>query len=346
MKKILFIIFLFCSFVARSQNQDTPPTGSNFKTIATHSISYFVTDSSVWMFKGAYGWNKLVTNRGLKFKIDSIMGLNNGSYKLKNDSTNTRSGYTTLYRNGLKLNISDTALMLAHYAKQSGLLLKLNISDTALMLNSYAKNIALALRLKLSDTASMLAPYAKNITVNGKKDKNDSIVGSGYYTNYKALSKLNTSDRGALNGVASLVNGTVPLSQMNAALIGAVKYQGVYNASTNTPNIPNADTTKGWYYIVNTAGTQGGLTYGVGDWIISNGVQWGRVKTTAYSIMYEISVTTSGVTTFMIPFPLTDISNVFYNGNSISSDIWSGVGTTSITLNADTRVYDKIKIQN
>jgi hypothetical protein len=118
---------------------------------------------------------------------------------------------------------------------------------------------------------------ANSTLFSGKKDKSDSTTGAGYYTNYKALSKINVSDRGALNGVASLVNGTVPLSQMNAALIGSVKYIGTWNAATNTPNLPSADTTKGWYYIVSTSGTQYGLTYGIGDWVISNGVTWGKV---------------------------------------------------------------------
>jgi len=60
-------------------------------------------------------------------------------------------GYTTLAQNALKLNISDTATMLAN---------RLKISDTSSMLVS---------RLKISDTATMLFPYARKTLV-------DSIV--------------------------------------------------------------------------------------------------------------------------------------------------------------------------
>lgn len=73
------------------------------------------------------------------------------------------------------------------------------------------------------------------------------------------------------------VNGKVPLSQINDALIGAVNYQGTYNASNNTPPLPSATGNKGKYWIVSTAGTQQGLNLSIGDWIISNGSVWGKV---------------------------------------------------------------------
>jgi len=217
----------------------------------------------------------------------------------------------------------------------------INLHDTASTM-AYAR-LQRAGLIQIKDSGTVyLTPHQATVLISGKVNVVDTL---NMLSKYKA--DINTRLRSAdIANKADLVGGKVPLSQMNAGLLGAVRYQSTWNASTNAPNLPSADTTKGWYYIVSTSGTQYGLTYGIGDWIISNGVAWGRVKTTAYSIMYEISVSTSGVTTFMIPFPLTDISNVFYNGYSISSAIWSGVGTTSITLNADTRVYDIIKIQN
>ncbi|MNK21304.1 hypothetical protein D3C87_395580 [compost metagenome] len=75
-------------------------------------------------------------------------------------------------------------------------------------------------------------------------------------------------------------NGKVPLSQINDALIGAVNYQGTYNASNNTPPLPVATGNKGKYYIVSTAGTQQGFDLNIGDWIISNGSVWGKVDNT------------------------------------------------------------------
>jgi hypothetical protein len=72
------------------------------------------------------------------------------------------------------------------------------------------------------------------------------------------------------------------LTQINDALIGNVNYQGLWNASTNTPTLANppASGTKGYYYIVSTGGTFAGISFEVGDWIISNGSAWQKVDNT------------------------------------------------------------------
>ena len=95
--------------------------------------------------------------------------------------------------------------------------------------------------------------------------------------------KINTSEKGSSNGVATLdLNSKVPLSQIPEALVGSVNYRGNWNASTNTPTLPTdpTDVTKGHYYIVSAAGTFNGLDYVSGDWIISNGSEWGKVDNT------------------------------------------------------------------
>ncbi len=88
---------------------------------------------------------------------------------------------------------------------------------------------------------------------------------------------------------ADLVSGKVPLSQLPDAILGQVKYQGTYNASTGNvatgtgvgSALPTAASANlGWYYIVTTAGTQFGKDFGVGDWIISNGSSWDKVDNT------------------------------------------------------------------
>lgn len=88
------------------------------------------------------------------------------------------------------------------------------------------------------------------------------------------------SQKGSPNGVATIDgSGKVPLTQIPEALLGAVNYQGSYNAATNTPALPSSpgSGTKGHYYVVSTAGTQFGNNYSEGDWIISNGVEWQKV---------------------------------------------------------------------
>jgi hypothetical protein len=92
-----------------------------------------------------------------------------------------------------------------------------------------------------------------------------------------------TAEKAQPNGYASLdSNGKVPLTQINDALLGNVSYQGLWNASTNTPTLANPPSsgTKGYYYIVSTAGTFAGISFEVGDWIISNGSAWQKVDNT------------------------------------------------------------------
>lgn len=79
---------------------------------------------------------------------------------------------------------------------------------------------------------------------------------------------------------ADLVNGKVPLSQMDDSLVGAVEYKEAWDANTNTPTLPSTPTEKGIYYVVSVAGTQFGLTFGIGDWIISNGTIWQKLDAT------------------------------------------------------------------
>jgi hypothetical protein len=92
---------------------------------------------------------------------------------------------------------------------------------------------------------------------------------------------LALSDRGATNGVASLVSGKVPTSQLPDSVLGQVEYISAWNANTNSPTIPAADpANKGHYYVVSVAGStniNGITSWSLGDWIISNGTAWEKV---------------------------------------------------------------------
>jgi hypothetical protein len=109
------------------------------------------------------------------------------------------------------------------------------------------------------------------------------VKASGTTITYDNSTYQVTSEKGQPNGYASLdSNGKVPLVQINDALIGNVNFQGLWNASTNTPTLANppASGTKGYYYIVSTAGTFASISFEVGDWIISDGTAWGKVDNT------------------------------------------------------------------
>ena len=147
---------------------------------------------------------------------------------------------------------------------------------------STAQQNALNLKLNLSDSAAMLAHYAKIALVNTKMDHNDSTATDGYVRRDRLTSSLATKVSntaiGANNGVASLdASGHVPLTQMDASLLGSVSYQGTYDASNNTPILPSAVGNKGKYYTISAAGTQQSIAFSIGDWIVSNGTIWQQV---------------------------------------------------------------------
>ena len=97
-------------------------------------------------------------------------------------------------------------------------------------------------------------------------------------TDITGLGTASTKDAGVANGVATLDgSGTVPISQLPAAVLGALNYQGTWNASTNTPTLTSSVGTKGYYYVVSVAGSTNlnGITdWVVGDWAVYNGTAW------------------------------------------------------------------------
>lgn len=97
-----------------------------------------------------------------------------------------------------------------------------------------------------------------------------------------AMGAVSSGLLGQPNGVATLgSDGKVPTAQLPDAVLGALRYQGTWNASTNSPTIPAAaSSNRGHYYVVAVAGTTsvGGETdWQVGDWLVSSGTVWGKV---------------------------------------------------------------------
>ena len=103
-------------------------------------------------------------------------------------------------------------------------------------------------------------------------------------TDITGLGTASTKDAGAANGVATLdAGGKVPVSELPAAVLGALNYQGTWNASTNTPTLTSSTGTKGYYYVVSVAGSTNldGITdWLVGDWAVYNGTVWQKVDNT------------------------------------------------------------------
>jgi len=123
----------------------------------------------------------------------------------------------------------------------------------------------------------------------------DGVYTTGSYSNPAWITALANSKitglgsaalltAGAALGVATLDGGgTVPTAQLPAAVLGALKYQGTWNATTNVPTLTSSVGTQGYYYVVATAGTtnlDGIASWAIGDWAIFGTATWQKIDNT------------------------------------------------------------------
>ncbi|CAM6054936.1 unnamed protein product [Sphagnum tenellum] len=92
---------------------------------------------------------------------------------------------------------------------------------------------------------------------------------------------VNNAVLGVANGVATLNSlGQLTASQLPASITGALVYQGVWNANTNSPTLVSGTGTKGWYYKVSVPGSttiDGISQWNVGDSIVFDGTTWDKI---------------------------------------------------------------------
>lgn len=103
---------------------------------------------------------------------------------------------------------------------------------------------------------------------------------------YRVATVADISFAGQPNGLATLDGGgKLSTSQIPAALVGAIDYQGTWNAATNVISpggtaLASGVGTKGFYYKVSVAGTtaiDGTAKWAVGDFIVFNGTIWDKI---------------------------------------------------------------------
>jgi hypothetical protein len=116
------------------------------------------------------------------------------------------------------------------------------------------------------------------------QNANAIAVTGGTMSGVSITGYIPTTEKAVANGVATLDGGgTVPVSQLPAAVLGALSYQGTWNASTNTPTLTSSVGTKGYYYVVNVAGStnlNGINDWQIGDWAVYNGSAWQKIDNT------------------------------------------------------------------
>lgn len=93
--------------------------------------------------------------------------------------------------------------------------------------------------------------------------------------------KIPLTQKGQASGVVPLNSSSkIDTTYIPDSVLGQLEYQGTYNATTNTPTLPAASSSKGFYYVISVGGTVSGTVYVVGDWIVSNGTAWEKVDNT------------------------------------------------------------------
>ncbi|GAB4391010.1 MAG: hypothetical protein Tsb0032_00420 [Kiloniellaceae bacterium] len=94
------------------------------------------------------------------------------------------------------------------------------------------------------------------------------------------------ANKGLANGYAALdAGGKVPAAQLPDAVLGALQYQGTWNAAANAPALSGSGGggSQGHYYRVSLAGAtslDGIADWNVGDYVVNNGAAWEKIDNT------------------------------------------------------------------
>lgn len=230
-------------------------TGGPITSTGTISIDTTVvatlTDSQTLTNKTISGSNNTFSNIGNSALSNSAVTINGTSVSLGGSATITAAAPNAL--------TIGTGLSGTSYNGSAAVTIA--ISDTGVTANTYG-------------SASAVPVFAVNAQGQITSVTNTSI----------SIASSAITDKGLANGVASLDgSGTVPTSQLPAAVLGALKYQGAWDAATNSPTLTSSVGTQGYYYVVSVAGSTNlnGITdWKIGDWAIFNGSIWQKIDNT------------------------------------------------------------------
>jgi hypothetical protein len=139
------------------------------------------------------------------------------------------------------------------------------------------------------------------------------------------LTGLNLSGGGTIAATDSVLTAFGKVQNQISALVGGATYQGTWNASTNTPTLASGTGTKGYYYVVNVAGSTNldGITdWKIGDWAIFNGTTWDKVDNTD-------AVSSVNGFTGAVNLGLDNISDVDFSGSPTNTQLLRFNGTSS-----------------
>ena len=185
-------------------------------------------------------------------------------------------------------------------------------------------------------------------------NQNALTLQSSQITAALGFTPISTAAQGIANGVATLdSSGKLTVGQIPAALVGAMQYQGIWNASTNTPTLTSGTGIKGQYYKVSVAGTttiDTNSQWNVGDMIVYDGTTWdkidglgsevtsvaGRIGAVTLAQADIAGLTTVSSPTFSAVTATTFTGNLSGNATTATSVAYTGLTGTVPTWNQNT----------
>jgi hypothetical protein len=328
MKRLIFILFLFCSLFSNARS--LCPTDTSFHVISAYTLKYSTLDTTISVTMGAkYGTLKLASFKQLKHKIDSLALIGytrfyiDSAFLAKHDTidlvgtktdlrakidTSTRgqaNGVATLNYDGKipASQLSGSLMGAVVYISAWSPATNTPTLPTAASGNKGNYYIC-------SDSATYLGVHYKN---------KDWVVSNG--TSWDKIT--NTNDVASVFG---RIGAILPLS-------------GDYNTSqvTEGTNKYYTDTRARAALSLTTSGKENSYnsTTGVINIAVPDSM-------TVFSYEYEIE--SNGANTKVMPFMIRDKTKVFYNGSTLNSSRWSGTYSNTLALNIPTYQADQVSV--
>lgn len=149
-----------------------------------------------------------------------------------------------------------------------------------------------------------------------------------YFTTARVLATALTGlsvTGGTVTSTDTVLQAVGKLQNQINSLVGGVIYQGTWDASINTPTLTSSVGTKGFYYVVNVAGStnlNGNTDWQIGDWAIFNGTVWEKVDNT------DASLGNASIT----PITVADLQD-------LENGIGGVLSTTTLYITTDSTPY-------
>jgi|CXWL01.1.fsa_nt_gi hypothetical protein len=184
-------------------------------------------------------------------------------------------------------------------------------------------------------------------TVNTAKDVKPTWASTNYGSSTDSLQARSESldvalasfyaEKASANGVATLdAGGTIPMSQIPAAITNDLQYISGWDATANTPTLSDATGTAGYMYAVTVGGSQdlgaGVIAFTPGDLVIHNGTIFEKVDGSQVSAF-------NGRTGAVIPqsgdytksdVGLANVDNTADTSKAIAGDVTGTLGSSTV----------------